>query len=253
MVGRADFNPRSPHGERRRRHERRQRPKKFQPTLPARGATKALTESQRRLVISTHAPRTGSDFGRIATTFWTTYFNPRSPHGERQQSRQPEPPAASNFNPRSPHGERHGETRGDARPARISTHAPRTGSDNMSTMKIIKRGIFQPTLPARGATGASSRPSTSSPFQPTLPARGATRFYYMRAPKGTISTHAPRTGSDRSSCGSIVQIATISTHAPRTGSDCRRTFVYMNLWRFQPTLPARGATCRRIADGTGRD
>ena len=100
----------------------------------------------------------------------------------------------------------------------------------MSTMKIIKRGIFQPTLPARGATGASSRPSTSSPFQPTLPARGATRFYYMRAPKGTISTHAPR-----------------------TGSDCRRTFVYMNLWRFQPTLPARGATCRRIADGTGRD
>ena len=34
-----------------------------------------------------------------------------------------------NFNPRSPHGERPGEVEALARDKQISTHAPRTGSD----------------------------------------------------------------------------------------------------------------------------
>ena len=34
--------------------------------------------------------------------------------------------------------------------------------------------IFQPTLPARGATGVDIRPEQIAEFQPTLPARGAT-------------------------------------------------------------------------------
>ena len=56
------FNPRSPHGE---------RPHKpgggaattriFQPTLPARGATLICSTDNRTPLISTHAPRTGSD------------------------------------------------------------------------------------------------------------------------------------------------------------------------------------------------
>ena len=123
-----------------------------------------------------------------------------------------------NFNPRSPHGERPCERR-----------------------YPIDNNTFQPTLPARGATGeqyattsyvdiSTHAPRTGSDggqrkssfycgFQPTLPARGATatvpEFDFAIA----ISTHAPRTGSDnfhRPHCGCE---RIISTHAPRTGSD----------------------------------
>ena len=101
-----DFNPRSPHGERRRRCFNRPGKSIFQSTLPARGAT------QRGWRISPAQP----------------YFNPRSPHGERPallappallrifQSTLPARGATSrvlfpllveiDFNPRSPHGER---------------------------------------------------------------------------------------------------------------------------------------------------
>ena len=56
-----DFNPRSPHGERRRNARRNARPAR----------------------ISTHAPRTGSDTARRCRGTSTIHFNPRSPHGER--------------------------------------------------------------------------------------------------------------------------------------------------------------------------
>ena len=56
------FNPRSPHGERRIERRFFGCVGKFQPTLPARGATYVLT----------------SDFANIE------HFNPRSPHGERR-------------------------------------------------------------------------------------------------------------------------------------------------------------------------
>ena len=55
------FNPRSPHGERRPPSARASSPKRFQSTLPARGATAT------RGLASTSA----------------SHFNPRSPHGER--------------------------------------------------------------------------------------------------------------------------------------------------------------------------
>ena len=80
----------------------------------------------------------------------------------------------------------------------ISTHAPRTGSDAEAAAAASWGIRFQPTLPARGATcGRNWRTRRTMPFQPTLPARGATsdvlyRFYVLG-----ISTHAPRTGSDR--------------------------------------------------------
>ena len=102
-----DFNPRSPHGERHAPRPALAIPtKKFQPTLPARGATAGCWRRGRGREISTHAPRTGSDW--TDSTSWATPsdFNPRSPHGERQSVRA--------FRLRN---------RG------ISTHAPRTGSD----------------------------------------------------------------------------------------------------------------------------
>ena len=105
-------------------------PARFQPTLPARGAT-ATTRRER-------------------SEIW--YFNPRSPHGERQSQRN------MSFVQ-----------------LRISTHAPRTGSDEYRAITIKLIHQFQPTLPARGATVPNFGSIWSTiGFQPTLPARGAT-------------------------------------------------------------------------------
>ena len=148
------------------------------------------------------------------------YFNPRSPHGERQpvevtrglaltfQSTLPArgatkmPDDTSNgcfhFNPRSPHGERLHVRQNHRNKCAISIHAPRTGSDQ----KALKTGadpvIFQSTLPARGATCSPlSFPATNT-FQSTLPARGATEANAKYNAYEVISIHAPRTGSDYS-------------------------------------------------------
>ena len=57
--------------------------------------------------------------------------------------------------------------------------------------------IFQPTLPARGATALNAYGITETKaFQPTLPARGATVETQNVVDVTFISTHAPRTGSD---------------------------------------------------------
>ena len=101
---------------------------------------------------------------------------------------------------------------------------------------------FQPTLPARGATQhemegyhneqyfnprsphgerqvlEQTREIKVTAFQPTLPARGATIAAVHDVLRRTISTHAPRTGSDHARSGDLRR-ALISTHAPRTGSD----------------------------------
>ena len=122
-----DFNPRSPHGERRRGGYRNHNVPSFQSTLPARGATnedrQAVCpaadfnprsphgERQHRIPlcsassISIHAPRTGSDAKGGSKPGGPQYFNPRSPHGERP--------------------DRHYALMS----IKISIHAPRTGSD----------------------------------------------------------------------------------------------------------------------------
>ena len=55
------FNPRSPHGERREILATYNANSEFQSTLPARGATRNRKSEKRSMLISIHAPRTGSD------------------------------------------------------------------------------------------------------------------------------------------------------------------------------------------------
>ena len=57
--------------------------KKFQPTLPVRGATYDDLARAFAELISTHAPRAGSDAGCGIPWSAFSYFNPRSPCGER--------------------------------------------------------------------------------------------------------------------------------------------------------------------------
>ena len=148
------------------------------------------------------------------------HFNPRSPHGERRAGKRASSAAARNFNPRSPHGERPVVWRRLlVHRCGISIHAPRTGSDS--------------------------------------PRGGRTRR------RNGISIHAPRTGSDRVGVAPQVHVH-ISIHAPRTGSDLSdvakgRKRPHFNprsphgerhplrgqsvgSMPFQSTLPARGAT-----------
>ena len=150
-----DFNPRSPHGERRRirqlcskccyfnprsPHGERRAPCpfalhfwKFQSTLPARGATTKSLLSINPNQISIHAPRTGSD---------VISYTPSVP-------------------------------------AIISIHAPRTGSDVVILELSSSTTPFQSTLPARGATFAS--PSSLS-----------INFYFNpRSPHGERRSRAP--------------------------------------------------------------
>ena len=170
------------------------------------------------------------------------YFNPRSPHGERQRLLA-EKAASGHFNPRSPHGERlppwtrresrrkfqstlpaRGATRWthtSTRTRKISIHAPRTGSDVFCPRFLYASFVFQSTLPARGATFATREGELSAIFQSTLPARGATYQTLLQRGWFTISIHAPRTGSDNFESVLFVQMY-ISIHAPRTGSDNRR-------------------------------
>ena len=148
----ADFNPRSPHGERLHRISLHTAPRQFQPTLPARGATTRINDLSKGGDISTHAPRTGSDYcppgfvnrcNRISTHAPRTGSDSvkRIKHG-RDIKFQPTLPArgataglqskqllVDNFNQRSPHGERREIKRFDFFAGGISTHAPRTGSD----------------------------------------------------------------------------------------------------------------------------
>ena len=123
-----DFNPRSPHGERRQRIWKNPRQQtQFQSTLPARGAT-----SQDRI------HRVGQRFQSTLPARGATRTAPRICT------------SASNFNPRSPHGERRQKMR-NISPRKISIHAPRTGSDGIERRFFWRVG-FQSTLPARGAT-----------------------------------------------------------------------------------------------------
>ena len=167
------FNPRSPHGERRRMPTWRRKPSHFNPRSPHGERRLPWVIRSSSSPISIHAPRTGSDVHRRWGLRCAGYFNPRSPHGERHVLwcrlviRQ-------DFNPRSPHGERlqrdyHGALDivfQSTLPARgatvrhntglhsqgISIHAPRTGSDEDSAANLYQRIKFQSTLPARGAT-----------------------------------------------------------------------------------------------------
>ena len=170
-----NFNPRSPHGERRR----------------------AVRHLAVAAAISIHAPRTGSDDASSDASVFFVDFNPRSPHGERplyrnnsnffrlisihaprtgsdvQRFRQlrallpisihaprtgSDHPCASaaealpHFNPRSPHGERPYDLSYYVLHQEISIHAPRTGSDFRDGEVLSAEQLFQSTLPARGAT-----------------------------------------------------------------------------------------------------
>ena len=169
--------------------------RRFQSTLPARGATAFL--------------RTASTESR--------YFNPRSPHGER-------PPCSfcarrsSEFQSTLP---ARGATAlccvgGDA--TDISIHAPRTGSDRMLDNQIARTFDFNPRSPHGERHVIFPPRAFPADFNPRSP-HGERHFAIaVSRSDSRISIHAPRTGSDDLLSRRLF-LFTISIHAPRTGSD----------------------------------
>ena len=79
-----NFNPRSPHGERRATCGASCFAlSNFNPRSPHGERPVRVGHLFRRDAISIHAPRTGSDFLPFSTPAIKDNFNPRSPHGER--------------------------------------------------------------------------------------------------------------------------------------------------------------------------
>ena len=240
MPFRQNFNPRSPHGERRQQPARASQQPAISTHAPRTGSdlspgtggpheaisthaprtgSDLLFRALRRahIVISTHAPRTGSDKDRRTRAALRINFNPRSPHGER-----PHKPgggaATTRFQPTLPARGATCTAPGHPRGGDISTHAPRTGSDRTATHKR-RRERFQPTLPARGATTAQ---------HPDSPRGG---HFNPRSP------HGERRGENLSALFGY-DFNPRSPHGER--HDLPDAFKCAAL--FQPTLPARGAT-----------
>ena len=125
-----NFNPRSPCGERHCIHFQGRPLLKFQPTLPVRGATHHSVNGVEVVLISTHAPRAGSDKTALHRGCYLSNFNPRSPCGERLDS----DIGINNANVFQPTLPVRGATNVLVFPlyvVRISTHAPRAGSDDI--------------------------------------------------------------------------------------------------------------------------
>ncbi len=124
-VGIHHFNPRSPHGERRR------------------GARSAGETSQ----ISIHAPRMGSDQMENETMRLVLAFQSTLPAWGATRFRQRGQGRRSDFNPRSPHGERRQQLHAGHPQRAISIHAPRMGSDNRESAGDAHSLYFNPRSP----------------------------------------------------------------------------------------------------------
>ena len=83
---------------------------------------------------------------------------------------------------------------------RISTHAPRVGSDRLALAHFVDSHNFNSRSPCGERQEEMERLMADAEFQLTLPVWGATSTRRSHHPGPTISTHAPRVGSDVPLC-----------------------------------------------------
>ena len=126
------------------------------------------------------------------------------------------------FNPRSPHRERLCHSREPGRDAKISIHAPLTGSD-ADLFMYFRRSLISIHAPLTGSD----------------------MFYVFCFQFQPISIHAPLTGSDHDLTIPINSVSTISIHAPLTGSDFRGSVTPTHTRHFNPRSPHRERRCEQ--------
>ena len=191
-----DFNPRSPHRERHVDKPITEHSLLFQSTLPSQGATAEGLKIRADLLISIHAPLTGSD----ETSFLISVVLLISIHAPLTGS--------------------------DGRPVG-KVIAPYVFQSTLpsqgATLESVRSNTsfkFQSTLPSQGATLESVRSNTSFKFQSTLPSQGATdaptsHFFAIR----NFNPRSPH--RERRIRAAVLDAIHISIHAPLTGSDRR--------------------------------
>ena len=124
----------------------------------------------------------------------------------------------------------------------ISIHTPHAGSDPRYLYFLFDTGLFQSTLPMRGATGDREWFEIICQFQSTLPMRGAT---WIRSEMGRagedFNPHSP-CGERHGIVYGFPHFLEISIHTPHAGSDLVPDSTRNHFCLFQSTLPMRGAT-----------
>ena len=122
---------------------------------------------------------------------------------------------------------------------RISIHSPKGATSSHAVQKCV--GVFQPTLPMKGATYTWASPASTHPVSIHAPNEGSdsTQLFYRLTPF-TFQSTLPMKGATllsrrRSS------VFGVSIHAPNEGSDKQCRHVTESLL-FQSTLPMKGAT-----------
>ena len=230
------FNPRSPHGERLGRHQQSIQRIYFNPRSPHGERPQQRIAYFTAMLISIHAPRTGSDAAMSAMLKPKRTFQSTLP-ARGATARHPHP---SPHNQISIHAPRTGSDVSGAMEdadGEISIHAPRTGSDSTNNPFSAVHFRFQSTLPARGATGkAGGRGRPKKTFQSTLPARGATASCCWVSPFESISIHAPRTGSDASGIALQELFANFNPRSPH-GERPGRNADELHHAHFNPRSP----------------
>ena len=159
------------------------------------GSDSVLHTDYHHVQISIHAPRVGSDlFSRLDNT-GASYFNPRSPCGERliklRQQIQ-----ISLFQSTLPVWGATGCFGQLLVESNISIHAPRVGSDSPPEISEKVRFYFNPRSPCGERLAVTPILQSRLRFQSTLPVWGATAPMLLLLITQKISIHAPRVGSD---------------------------------------------------------
>ena len=144
------FNPRTPRGVRRTRIMLTLKHGKFQPTHPARGATVGLRWEDCDFQFQPTHPARGAT-GQGWRTLWDYLFQPTHPARGATQV-----------------------VSGHGAGGEISTHAPREGCDDEHQINTKRLFDFNPRTPRGVRQDLSAAVMSVNTFQPTHPARGAT-------------------------------------------------------------------------------
>ena len=114
----------------------------------------------------------------------------------------------------------------------ISIHAPREGSDLWTILRIWWPGVFQSTLPARGATSKFARFSADKLFQSTLPARGATpRSGAPSTGQNLFQSTLPARGATGADLEPVGGDFDFNPRSPRGERQQRCTIIFLHLWQ----------------------
>ena len=166
----ADFNPRSPCGER--RLDRHQRPGTayFNPRSPCGERRACASRTTPHGSISIHAPHAGSDRRLLKDMVGVAAISIHAPHAGSDPAHRAGRLQSPDFNPRSPCGERQGRG-GDLRGhSLISIHAPHAGSDFLAPRVVPGLSDFNPRSPCGERLENAERDlGSKSDFNPRSP------------------------------------------------------------------------------------